>query len=165
MAWRDNRPAGATCPAVRPRLDWAQRRSRAIEPLPLTSWLWRNPRLHPKTASSRLPPVHKADLEGCLWVESSRSLLMSGTVAPGGEHAYKCRLGKDRSPGHSRPSIASAKSPSPPKQKFKRCCRPHPTQADRSSDGDRTSQLHGRSICDLARRSFKSRSECSHRCR
>src|SRR5271166_2092277 len=29
----------------------------------------------------------------------------------GGEHAYKSRLGKDRSPSHSRHSIASAKWP------------------------------------------------------
>lgn len=34
---------------------------------------WRNPRLQPKTASPRLPPVHRADLEGRLRVGSRLS--------------------------------------------------------------------------------------------
>jgi hypothetical protein len=33
MAWRDDRLAAASCPAVRPRLHWTQTLSRAIEPL------------------------------------------------------------------------------------------------------------------------------------
>lgn len=38
-----------------------------------------------KTALSRFPPVHKDNLEGRLRVETSGSLLSSGTVAPGGK--------------------------------------------------------------------------------
>jgi hypothetical protein len=35
--------------------------------------LWRNLRLQPKTAFSRLPPVQRADLKGQLRVEGGRS--------------------------------------------------------------------------------------------
>src|ERR1700722_17414068 len=40
--------------------------------LPLTARSWCNRRLQPKTAFSRLPPVHRADLKGQLRVDLSR---------------------------------------------------------------------------------------------
>ena len=49
--------------------------------LPLTARSWRNRRLQLKTAFSRLPPVHRADLKGQLRVDLTRSQLSQGTAA------------------------------------------------------------------------------------
>jgi hypothetical protein len=52
-------------------------------PIPSASALISNPSpLGRRTASSRLPPVARADLEGRLRVDLSRSLFFSGTAAP-----------------------------------------------------------------------------------
>jgi hypothetical protein len=51
----------------------------------------RNARFHPRTAFSRFSPVPAAKPEGRLWVETSGSLLSSGTGAPGGLRAFKLR--------------------------------------------------------------------------
>jgi hypothetical protein len=75
---------------------------------------WRIRPLQPKTAFSRFPPVHKADLEGQQRVGAvdcrAIAILSRGRIA-----RLQGRLGKDRSPRQSRHSIASAKYASPPK--------------------------------------------------
>jgi hypothetical protein len=56
----------------------------------------------------RIPSVPGTKRELPLKVGLARSLLSSGTVAPGGECAYSSRLGKDRSTRQSCHSTTSA---------------------------------------------------------
>jgi hypothetical protein len=67
----------------------------------------------PTAAFTHFPPVHKTYLERVLRVETSGSLLSSGTGAPGGQHAYEGRVRKERNPRDSGHCIASANCPSP----------------------------------------------------
>ena len=68
---------------------------------------WRNCRVPPTSAFWCTPPFHGTDLEEQLRVVSDPTFFEPATSPSGGYRAYVGRLGKDRSPGDSRHSVAS----------------------------------------------------------
>jgi hypothetical protein len=79
----------------------------AASPSTTARWLplWRNSRLHPKSAFSRFSFVHRADLEGQQWVDLTRSPNPSGDDrylrSPDG---WSRRIADVADRGHGRPS-------------------------------------------------------------